>query len=364
MRDSYGLYVDKLQGEYKETFEQIMTYMATQNNDINSEESQMGELLDVFLQAQEEGKPVSKIVGNDLEAFCKNFGSQFGWESKVLHAVDRWKSAAWFIFVFSAVDLFFLVGDYLSGEQVDWFVVDTEFNWTGYILSFLCMGVVFTILDFITTKMMFKYSKKSFAMRALSIVRVLIAIGCVILCVSFLYTEAFQVFQLPLWILCVLSGGYLLLYYAFNRKRVKEKKESKISFWKLAQEEARKDIDGTMQKKFAGKNKWRRRFGRKALSLEEFMELEEKDCKLSEKLKGLCIATPFLICIGMYVADYFETGIENPGELFFCAVFVFIFEAVFMCFWYKIVSVGVGDRMNWIKKEREKLFAEEVDDAR
>lgn len=219
MRDSYGLYVEKLQGEYKETFEQIMTYMATQNNDKNSEESQMGELLDTFLQAQEEGKPVSKIVGNDLEAFCKNFGSQFGWESKVLHAVDRWKSAAWIIFVFSAIDLIFLVVDYLSGEQVDWFAVDTEFNWTVYILWFLCMGAVFTILDFITQKMMFKYSKKSFAIRTLNIVRVLLVIACLVLYVLFVNAEAFQVFELPLWILCVLSGGYLFLYYVFNRRR-------------------------------------------------------------------------------------------------------------------------------------------------
>lgn len=364
MRDSYGLYVEKLQGEYKETFEQIMTYMATQNNDKNSEESQMGELLDTFLQAQEEGKPVSKIVGNDLEAFCKNFGSQFGWESKVLHAVDRWKSAAWIIFVFSAIDLIFLVVDYLSGEQVDWFAVDTEFNWTVYILWFLCMGAVFTILDFITQKMMFKYSKKSFAIRTLNIVRVLLVIACLVLYVLFVNAEAFQVFELPLWILCVLSGGYLFLYYVFNRKRVKEKKESKISFWKLVQEESSKNIDATMEKKFASKNKWRRRFGRRELSFEKFIELEERECKLTEMLNRLCVAVPFLICVGMCVTDYFDNGIENPGELFLCVVFVFIIEVVLMYFLYNIYSVSLENIRNWIKKEREKQFAEEVDDAR
>lgn len=362
MRDSYGLYVEQLQGEYKETFEQIMTYMATQQNDINSEESQMGELLDTFLQAQEEGMPVHKIVGNDLEAFCKNFCSQFGWESKVLNVVDRFKSVAWFIFVFSAGDLFFLLWDFLAGEQVDWFAVDAEFNYTGYILGFVMMGIVFTILDFITTRMMFKCSKESFAMKTLNVVRIVIAVGCFILCCKAMFSEKFNLFQLPLWILFFISGLYLILYYTFNRKRVKENKENKISFWKMVQEQSSADTDKTMEDKFASKNKWRQRFGRKLLTRDEFISLEEKDCKVCEKAKYLFIALPIIICIWMCVDEYLHNGFESPVDLIFCLVIVLIVETAVMYFFFKVVSISVEDRMKWIKKEREKVILEQKED--
>ena len=51
MRDSYILYMDKLQGEYKEIFQQIDLYFSTQNVDEDTHEEYMGDLLDIFLLA-------------------------------------------------------------------------------------------------------------------------------------------------------------------------------------------------------------------------------------------------------------------------------------------------------------------------
>lgn len=65
MRDSFRLYQDKLQGEYKETFQQIDLYFSTQNVDEDTREEYMCDLLDVFLLAQDEGRPVEKITGKN-----------------------------------------------------------------------------------------------------------------------------------------------------------------------------------------------------------------------------------------------------------------------------------------------------------
>lgn len=354
MRDSYGLYVDKLQGEYKDTFQQIMTYVSTQNNDEDSVETQMGELLDTFLQAQEEGMPVSKIVGTDLESFCKNFCSQFGWENKLLNIVDRWKTAAWWILIISTGDLFFMLWDFLAGEPVDWFAVDTKFNLTGYLLGFVVVGLVYTLMDFITIKIMFKYKKDSFLMKALNVAKVIITTGCFILCFQFFVSESTNLLQLPLWILFLGSGAYLILYYAFNKERMKARKENKVSFWKTVQEQSGKDIDKTMEDKFAKKNKWRKRLGRNELTRDEFIMAEEKDCKATEKAKYLCIVTPTALCVWMIVDEFIHTGIENPVDLIFGVLIIFAFEAAFMYFLWKVVSLSNDDRMNWIKKEREK----------
>jgi hypothetical protein len=314
----------------------------------------MGELLDTFLQAQEEGMPVNRIVGTDLESFCKTFCSQFGWENKVLNIVDRWKNIAWWILVISAGDLLFMLWDFLDGEPVDWFAVDTEFNFTGYLLGFVVVGLIITLTDFVTTKVMFKYKNDSFLMKVFKVIKVIIVIACFFLCFQFFVSESTNLLKLPLWIMFLGSGIYLILYYVFNKERVRNRKENKVSFWKQVQKHSSADIDKTMEDKFASKNKWRKRFGRKELTREEFVAAEEKDCKLCEKAKYLCIIAPIVLCVWMVVDEFIHTGIENPVDLIFSMLITFVFEAAFMYFWWKVMSLSIDDRMNWIKKEREK----------
>ena len=69
MRDSYVFYVDKLEGEYRETFQGIEAYIIGISGDDDTKEEKMSTLLDLFLNAQEDGKPVQKLVGKNVKMF-------------------------------------------------------------------------------------------------------------------------------------------------------------------------------------------------------------------------------------------------------------------------------------------------------
>lgn len=89
MRDSYVLYKDRLNDEYRIVFDQVEMYVLSQNIEDAAIEERLGELLDIFFSAMERGKPVSEITDTRLESFCKTFCSDFGVKNRILHAPER-----------------------------------------------------------------------------------------------------------------------------------------------------------------------------------------------------------------------------------------------------------------------------------
>lgn len=65
---------EKLQGDYRLVFEKADMYSTVSGSgDQNIEDDRLMNLFDLLIEAQHEGKPVEKIVGNDIEAFCKEY---------------------------------------------------------------------------------------------------------------------------------------------------------------------------------------------------------------------------------------------------------------------------------------------------
>ena len=64
---------EKFTGEYKYAFSKISTYGTMSQLDYEAFEDRILNIYDLFMNAQTEGKPVSKIVGNDIEAFCEEY---------------------------------------------------------------------------------------------------------------------------------------------------------------------------------------------------------------------------------------------------------------------------------------------------
>ena len=64
---------DQLTGNYKTVFEKADMYCLIEAGSTEEAEEKIMNLYDLLLQAQEENKPVEKIIGNNLEAFCKEY---------------------------------------------------------------------------------------------------------------------------------------------------------------------------------------------------------------------------------------------------------------------------------------------------
>lgn len=97
MRDYYTFYVEKLTGEYREAFRGVEAYAVGLSADDDTMEEKMNELLDLFLNAQEEGKPVQKLVGKNMEHFCDTYFSDITWKNRMQEFFDRIKVVACWI---------------------------------------------------------------------------------------------------------------------------------------------------------------------------------------------------------------------------------------------------------------------------
>lgn len=358
MRDSYKLYQDKLQGEYGEAFKQINLYFSTQQVDDDTEEEYMGALLDAFLLAQEEGKPVEKITGKNLENFCKSFCSNLTWQQKILRLLDQLKSLAWFTFFIPFIELFFSLEDIISGK-VNPFEIVAEANVFGYIVGFGIAMIVSSITDYMTKVLMFRLKKIS--MRVWEMIVAVVSIAVFIMWLVLFFGE--REIDLPAWSVCLISGVYLALYYIFNRNRIVERKAHEVKFW----DEVKKDTEFVpntdnvfsqeMEKKWEKKNAKRLKKGLPAFTREEVLALEEADIIKSEENKWAIWFFPIIITAGIVIFGEFET----PADMYWFAGIMLAVEYVLMALLWKAAKSSNINMRKWIEAERKKL--EQADDV-
>lgn len=361
MRDSYGLYVDKLQGEYMEVFQKIDRYVLTKNIDHDTMDTQMGELLDAFLLAQEEGKPVENIVGNDLEKFCKNFGTQFGWKNNLMNLFDRWKNLAWIFVVFGGIDMVFIIRDIISGEKVNigdyWF----NFNITGYLLAGLVIMVIDIIVNIVTKNLLFKKKNTKGIIKIINGLHIVtIIIDFMIIIFVLLQTDRFNFLKLPSWILFIVGGIYLIAYYWFNKERVKERKKNKVSLFGMIKEEIEMNTDvefqKEMQKKYEKKRARMLKKGKEAWSWEEFVTYQEKDVQKAYKLKPLYDWVPLIITFPYGFLWYLDNGFGI--DLIIYVVILLVTEFLVIKGMWKIVKSALDEKSAWITVEKKKMEKE------
>ena len=360
MRDSYMLYMDKLQGEYKETFQKISTYVLSQNVDTDTVETQMGELLDTFLLAQEEGRPVEKIVGNNLEAFCKTFCSQFGWKNMIINLIDKWKIFAWLFVVVGGVEILFMILDAISGLEVDFWTYESTFNITGYILGIAVTIVIDTIVNIITVKLLFKKNLHKGVMKIINAIQIATLVICFIVVFGLLQVESFNLFKVPSWSLLVVGGVYLILYYWFNKERVKERKKNKVSLFGMMKEEIEKDTDvefqKEMQKQYEKKNAQMLKKGKEAWSWKEFVTYQEKEIQKAYKLKTFYDWLPIIITFPLGVLEYLNNGFGI--DLIIYVVILFVAEFLLIKGMWNILKGALDVKSAWVEVEKKKMETE------
>lgn len=359
MRDSYALYSEQLQGEYKEAFAQVEAYVNTQNVDEDTVEAHLGELLDTFLNAQEEGKPVEKIVGDDMESFCKNFCSEFTWENKAMNFVERWKSLAWVILAIEGFDVLCLIlGALSAGDSVgEVLMTESSFNLTGYLIGIMIVWGIYMILDYVTQKIMFRLESGSVAAKMWKVAKVVVLIAGFLIIFAMLGNEELNFIHLPSWVLAVAAGLFLVVYYMMNRKRVQERKAHKISFWGMVQDQVETDMPSEfakeMRKQFEKKNQKLLKKGRPEMTWEEFLEDKEKETNQMEKLKYFYIGGPIVIVLTMAIIEYVNAGLSVDFMIF--VVILLLVECAFFGGFWKVEKSVLKTRRNWLAAEHSRM---------
>lgn len=138
MKDSYIFYTDKLNREYKAAFDEVELYVQSQNIDESTLEERLGELLDIFLSAQERGRPVTQITGNSMEQFCETFCSDFSAKNRIYHIADMFASIAWVLLFVSLLDVVFPEAEAADAGGL-WYAASSV-NLSGYLVGIFLSG--------------------------------------------------------------------------------------------------------------------------------------------------------------------------------------------------------------------------------
>ncbi len=77
--DFYNEYAQNLEGEYKEAYKKIDGMLLFMSSELNPLGSNMSEVVDLLLVAQNEGRTVNSVLGDDVYTFCSGIikGTKF-----------------------------------------------------------------------------------------------------------------------------------------------------------------------------------------------------------------------------------------------------------------------------------------------
>ncbi|MDD6771772.1 MAG: DUF1048 domain-containing protein [Inconstantimicrobium porci] len=111
--ESYKKYEDDLRAEYYHTFKEVEVYFKTSELSDKEMEDVMNNILDLFLTAQSEGKPLKDVIGQDTQLFCESYLKTI-WKFPNIKIFMRYFGAC-LIGDFMGI-IFCLIMDYFNGE--------------------------------------------------------------------------------------------------------------------------------------------------------------------------------------------------------------------------------------------------------
>ncbi len=357
MKDSYIFYTDQLSGEYKEAFGKIEMYVQSQNVDESAAEERLGELLDIFCSAQEKGKPILQVTGNNLEQFCKTFCSDFGIKNHMLRLMDWMKSFAWLLLIIALMDLLFpeqeIGGQGLSGILS----IPISLNLFGYLMGMGAAGILGVTANALLRRMMFR--RKWVSIRVLHIGVCVVVIVTFFVVWWFLDKEHMNFISCPAWTAAVAAIAYLLAYYRLCKKRIKR---PKVKFSDLVQEEMRKDMDSEMAKKYQKARNRSQRRGKGDLAYEAFLEKERKNCDAIKKWKAYYYLLPLVIIAAAVFITFLLEGFDGPSDVMIFVGIQLVIQYLLMSWLWKVAYKGTLECKAWIEGRQKEARQKEIEE--
>lgn len=266
-----------LKGEYKEAFKKIDMYGGMNNVDVKIHEDRMMNLYDMFVEAQEERKPVEKIIGKDIENFCKeyfNCSEEKKWYIEVIKRISNVMSV---IFLYSVVHFLFLS----EGNVAFW---DARINLLPVVVGIIVGFALIMLGRIINKQVTFKKEKVNPTFYA--ILLLVVFIGGVI---SAPILQDDINIDAPLDITVIVSGGIAGVYCLVSvillftrkdkRKMTKEEKAQRKAFQEeLEFQSGIKDVADGMATRYKRKVKKYAKKG-KTYTHQDFVQYTNKEIK-------------------------------------------------------------------------------------
>ena len=268
----------RLNGEYKTAFEEVEIYGLAEGGAVENYDEKMMEIFDILLEAQNENKPIEKIVGKDLELFCKNF-----FEEKVIEENKSIKilySAMKLIFIWAILEII------NRDEGID--ILSTKSDITLFFMAILTSFVVEILTRKVFRKLALRNKKItpgffSFCVVIFDFSMYLISINIVR-----------NIFVIKTFWFLLISSIYIIIYVIFRaiwryKKHGKITKIKKENDFEEFNKELKKynDIDfkirmaQALAKKFKRWNKLNKKRGKPELTVEQLCEKNTQEYKSS-----------------------------------------------------------------------------------
>ena len=267
MKQAYILLEDKLHGEYKEAFSRVSLYSNTNLIGIDTDSELMMELLDSMLMAQSEGRPVTDVVGTDIQAFCENFFSEYKVKERFIDFLKSIYRISWILLIIGVIDWFFPD----ASEK-------TFSNIGGVVVGAAC-GIILNLIIYIFVRPLIQKNNKIKP----SVYNAFFSIVLIVFIIAAIIISGRYAIRVPRFIVLLLPGIYILTFMIVragkNYKKygsVKQPKQERITFWAGIFESIEQELPEDLLKEFTRENDKRQKKGQTPMTEEEFLQKSDE----------------------------------------------------------------------------------------
>lgn len=344
--ETYHDYIKLLDGEYKEKFQEIDIYISSSGFKVGNVEDIMNDILDLFISAQEENKPIENIIGNDIKEFCDQVidSCKLTISEMILSYLDNIR---YFILILAVSEAIFTFGDFVFDEVKNPLLFNVEIG--GSFISIFISFVLFIIFCFIRKKLVFKY--KWFSPKLDNTLTFIIMMGIIIMCFT-MPDNVYKLITVPRYIFIPVS---FVLFIILNKrhKLIKEENNEESNEFHFGNE-FYNEVILTYRKQYEKYIKKCQKKNKEALDVKKWYNKKYKEDKIMS-----IIANIFII----FIIFCFILNVVMTSELLDGILFTVIVLAIEIPIYYFLFRKG--DRIkneiyNVIKEKDTDIYDDNI----
>lgn len=281
---------EQFTGDYKKAFSKIAVYGTLSPIDSEKYEDRVLNIYDMLIEAQAEGRPVEKIVGGDIEAFCKEY-------YKSHHKLEWFGNGLKRIFVLMAITFVYSLLEFFVRDE-------NQVNASPIIVGAIVGVVTICIQKIAQIKLLFRTDKiksLAYSIGMLIIFAICIAVGVAVFNDSEIY--------IPFLPTAVVTGVYCGLYL-IGRMAIRYKKSGSFRDPERAIKRQQKayqkeitlayDIKTSaveLEKRFHKINRKLEKRGKETITFEKFAQKIRNDHKFTKVAEIILLAAIVVIAV-------------------------------------------------------------------